>query len=106
MVINDLNIARARCSSRPLKADPPLVIDPNAVLSLSAFQGFESVAGQRAQILKLYRRFRAIQLEPRSAIDSRECLDSLTGCEISSPLVPIADNHISEISERYVLRQA
>ena len=107
MVVNDLNVARARSASRPLKADPPLVIDPNAVLSLSvAFQGFESVAGQRAQILKLDRRFHAIQLEPRRAIDSRECLDSLTGCEISGPLVPVADNHIPEISERYVLRQA
>ena len=32
MVVNDLNIAWARRASRPLKADPPLVIDPNAAL--------------------------------------------------------------------------
>ena len=84
-----------------------MIIDPNAVLSFSVtFQGFESVSRQRAQILKLGRRLQAIQLEPHSAINSRECLDSLTGCEISSPLVPVADDHISELSDRYALRQA
>jgi hypothetical protein len=84
-----------------------LIIYPNAVLSLSvAFQGFESVAWQRAQILKLDRCFQAIQLEPRSAINSRECLDSLTGCEISGPLVTVADDHVLEIAGRYALRQA
>src|SRR5215469_1224106 len=45
------------------------IIDPNAVLSLSvAFQYFKSIARQRVQILKLDRRFQAIQLEPARSI--------------------------------------
>jgi len=72
-----------------------LIIDANAVLSLSvAFQGFESIARQGTKVLKLDRCFQAIQLEPRSAINSGECLDSLTGCEVSGPLVPVADDHV------------
>jgi len=54
VVVNDLHICRSRRTRRPLEADPPLVVDTNAVLPLSvALQGFKSVAGQRTQIHKL-----------------------------------------------------
>jgi hypothetical protein len=63
MIINDLDIRGPRRPSGPLEADPPLVIDPNAVLSLSvALQGFKSVTRQSTKILKLNSRFQAIQL--------------------------------------------
>jgi hypothetical protein len=107
MVVNNFNICRAGRPCGPLEADPPLIIDANAVLTLSiTLQGFESVARQSAQILELDRGFQPIQLESGGALNSRERFDPLTGCEISGPLVPVADDHISEISDRYVLRQA
>ncbi len=54
VVVNDLHICRTRRPCRPLEAYPPLVVDANAVLSLSVtLQGFKSVAGQRTEIPKL-----------------------------------------------------
>jgi hypothetical protein len=104
-VINDLDTSRTRGPCRPLEADPRLIIDANAVLPFSVtLQGFEPVARQSAQILKLYRRFQAIQLDSGGALKSRERFDRLTGCDISGPFVPVADDHISGISDRYVLR--
>src|SRR5215471_3897224 len=45
MVVNNLNIRWTGSPSRPFKADPPLVIDADAVLSLPfALQSFESIA--------------------------------------------------------------
>ena len=97
----------AQATRQALKADPPLIIDSNAVLTLSvALQGFKSVAGQGTNVLKLSCRFQAIQLEPGSAFNSRERFNPLTGCEFSGPLVPVADDHTSGITDRYVLRQA
>jgi len=62
MVVNDLDIRWAECPSGPLKADPPLVIDANAVLASSIpFQDFESVAWQGSKIPELDSRLQAIQ---------------------------------------------
>jgi hypothetical protein len=130
MVVNDLDIGWTKRPSRPLEANPPLVVDANAVLSLSvAFQRsnsqqrekarssgrpshkarqhrFKSVARQEPKILKLNCRFQAIQLEPGGMFDSRERFDPLTGCEVSGPLAPVADDHAQDIAGHYVLRQA
>jgi hypothetical protein len=49
MIIDDFHFPRS--SVFPLKTDPPLIVDPNAVLSL-AFTGqrFETVAAPLAQL--------------------------------------------------------
>jgi len=63
MVVNNLDIRGAGSPSQPLKADPPLVIDANAVLTFSIpFQCFESVAWQGSEIPEFDSRFQAIQL--------------------------------------------
>lgn len=62
MVINDLNVFGAVSSLRPLEADAPLLIDPNAVLALPvARQGPQPVAGQPGQIPQVDCRFQNAQ---------------------------------------------
>jgi hypothetical protein len=51
MIVYDLDIVGI--SVAPTKADPPLVIDPNAVLSLSITgQPLQPIAGRSAQVIK------------------------------------------------------
>src|SRR5215467_12869062 len=94
VVIDDLHICRTRRPCGPLEADPPLVIDANAVLSLSvALQRFEPVVRQCTEIPKLDSCFQAIQFESCGALNSRERFDPLTSCKISGPRVSVADDH-------------
>jgi hypothetical protein len=107
MVVNDLDIRWTECPSGPLKADSPLVIDANAVPSLSVtLQGFESVSRECSEVPELDSRFHAIQLQSGRAFDPSKGIDPLTGCEVSGPLVPVADDHVLEITGNYGLRQA
>src|SRR6516225_8531105 len=49
MVINNLNIDRAGRAAGPLKTDPPLIVDADAVLALPiALEGFQPVASHIA----------------------------------------------------------
>lgn len=51
MVVHDLNVKYLPLL--PAKADPPLIIDADAVLALAvAFEGFEPVAGRNLEILQ------------------------------------------------------
>ena len=45
------------------------------------------------EISKLGGRFQAVKFQTGSAVKARKRADSLTGCEVSCPLVPVADNH-------------
>jgi hypothetical protein len=57
MVIDNFDIDRARRVVGPFKADPPLVIDPDAVLALPiALQCFQPIAGQGGEIFQVRRR--------------------------------------------------
>ena len=48
VVIHNLDVRRSGRFVWPLKTDPPLVVNPNAVLAFAvAFQGLETVARQR-----------------------------------------------------------
>ena len=94
MVINNLHVGWAGRFFGPFKTNPPLVMDADAVLTLSvAPQSFEWVPRQRTEISELDGCFQTIKLEPCSALNSRERLDSLTGGEVPGPLVPVADDH-------------
>ena len=65
MVVNNLNVCWAGGPAPPLKTNSPLVIDANAVLTLSvALQSFESVARQRTEISEFDSCFQTIKLEP------------------------------------------
>ncbi len=51
MVIDDLDVLGARIG--PAKADPELVVDPDAVLSCPvALEGFQMVSGRNAQVFQ------------------------------------------------------
>src|SRR5450759_4527244 len=68
-VIHDFHMQWTRRLVRPLKADPPLVVDADAVLALPvALQGLEFVARQCRQISERVRRLEPVQLEPRGPL--------------------------------------
>lgn len=95
MVINDLHVGWPGRVLRPLKADPPLLIDADTVLPLAiAFQRFQSIAGQTRQVPKINGSLQAIQFQTTGALNPREHLDPSTGREVSGSLVPVADDHV------------
>jgi len=52
MIVNNHNVQRIAVF--PAKADSPLIVDSDAVLSLAiAFQGFKTVSGRNPKILQL-----------------------------------------------------
>jgi hypothetical protein len=67
MVIDDLDLPGV--AAPPLEADAPLVVDPDAVLTLSgALQGFEPVSGWRTQLAKRPHGIEGQQFTPRDPL--------------------------------------
>ena len=53
MIVDDLDVRRAALASAPFKAYPPLIVDADTELTGAvAFQGFEPVASQGAQLIE------------------------------------------------------
>jgi hypothetical protein len=51
MVIDDLDVQRTSPLPRPLKANPPLDVNPDPVVPISvAFERFKAVARERSEI--------------------------------------------------------
>jgi hypothetical protein len=51
MIVDDFDVQRARLALRPLEADPPLIIDPNAPLPLTVSpQSFQPITGKPRQV--------------------------------------------------------
>ena len=64
MVIHDFHVRRSWRFLRPFQADPPLIVDANAVLPLAiALQRLEAIARQCRQILQRVGGFDPVQLE-------------------------------------------
>ena|ERR1035441_5784213 len=85
---------RDRGTLRPFEANPPLIVDADAVLALSISpQHLKAVARQHGKISKRDGGFQTIQLHPCSSLDARERFDTFAGREVRRPLVPIADDH-------------
>src|SRR5487761_529153 len=94
MVIDDLHVRGAGRVFAPFEANPPAVVDADAVLTLSVpFQPFKMVAGQRRKVFERDCRFQTVQLQPGGAFDARERLDALAAREVPGSPVPIADDH-------------
>ncbi len=92
----------------PLKANPPLIVNANAVLALAvAYQRFKTVPRQCGKVPKRRSRFHTVKLQARGSFKYGECLDPFPGGEFSGPLVPIADDHYPKIPEStpYVKRK-
>jgi len=61
MVVNNLHVGWAGAFFSPFKANPPLVIDADAVLALSVPpQRFKTVSGQYGKVLKHDRRLESV----------------------------------------------
>src|SRR5713226_2136684 len=94
MIVNDLHGRRSERPAWPLEANPPLIVNANAVLALAiTAQSFEAIAGQSGQVSKRGGGLETIELQARGTLEARKSLDAFAGGEVSGPTVPIADNH-------------
>jgi hypothetical protein len=74
MVIHDLDIETV--PSAPLEAEPPLIIDPDAVLPLAiAPQSFEAVSRDRREIGEACSRIQGLKLAPSCPLYGLEAPD-------------------------------
>jgi len=71
MVIHDLNV---RCSGlRPAEADPPLIVDTNAVLACSiSTKRFEAISRWNPKIVKTAGNLQLSELAPSYGLDVYE----------------------------------
>jgi len=68
MIIHDFDLFRMTLP--PYKADSPLVIDPQAMLSLTLpFQGFQSIRRRKTQIFQADSGVKGIQFHERSLLN-------------------------------------
>jgi hypothetical protein len=68
MIIHDFDLFRVTLP--PYKADSPLVIDPQAMLSLAIpFQGFQPVGRGKTQILQVNSGVECVQSHERSLLN-------------------------------------
>jgi hypothetical protein len=68
VVVDDFDILRS--SGSPYETDPPLIIDPNAVLARSVgFERFQTVAGRHAQIVQVSRSIKQTQFPKCHVLD-------------------------------------
>ena len=68
MIIDKLGVPRL--AYPPHEANPPSIIDADAVLSDSiAFQSFEAIAWRHAQILKPHRRVKHLKFGSRAPLN-------------------------------------
>lgn len=107
MIIHNFHIAWAGRAIRPIKANAPLIVDPNAPLAFAvAFQFLQSVAREIADVLQTYRRPEPVQHALRSGPKRVELLDPFATREAFRPRIAIAQDHGPDIIDAYALRQA
>src|SRR5229473_968064 len=93
MIVNNLHVRWPQRAARPLEANPPLIVNADAVLALAiADQGFEAIAGQSGNVSERCGGLETVELQARGALKTRKGLDAFARGEISGPAVPIADN--------------
>ena len=106
VVINDLNIDRAKRALWPFETNPPLLVDPNAVLTLAiTFKRFQTVARQ-IQVWERSRGVKLVKLHLRLTLEPREDLDSFASGELAGTLVAIGHDHGDKNTTNYALRKA
>ena len=106
MVVRNLNIVGV--ASYPPEADPPLIVDPDAVLpgSLSA-QLLQAIPGRHAEVVQADRRVELPQLAQRHALNVRAQLTHRLA--VKQPLgSPVAEtvNHGGMITRRVTICKA
>src|SRR5262245_39052423 len=107
MIVHDLDVDRSRRALRPLKANPPLVIDADAVLALTvAVQSFQTVARYRRQIVQALGRLQTVQPAFGLPREARKLLDPIAPCESLGFLIAITHDHMCDLIRNYALRKA
>ena len=107
MIVHDFYIDRSWRAIRPLETDPPLIIDPHAVLAFAvALQRFEPIARKRREIPDRRGGFQLIQLQFGLSGETRECFYELALGELPGALVAKAHDHARTLHlvSRYVKR--
>jgi hypothetical protein len=102
MIINDLDIERV--SVLPLEADAPLLIDPDAVLTLAiAFQRFQLIRRRNHEIAQISGAVQILQFLTRPLLNlSIKALHELTVEHRLRVLVPEGSDHRHTITS-YVI---
>jgi hypothetical protein len=96
VVVNDFYVGRPGRSASPLKANPLLVVDADAVLAPAvATQCLELVARQGREVAERSGSFHTVKLEPGGPFKARKGLYTFPGSEVFGPLVAIADYHLT-----------
>ena len=107
MVIDNLYVDRAGRAVGPLKADPPLVIDADAVLALPiALQCFQPVARQGSEIFQARRCVQSFQPRLGLTCEAGKILHVLATGKTLGFSIPVADDHLNNLINNYALRQA
>jgi hypothetical protein len=74
MIIDNFHVIRIRVA--PRETDPPLVIDPNAVLAAPvAFQCLQAISRRNSQVGEPPRPMQVQQLSPGNALNRTEAWD-------------------------------
>ncbi len=97
MIVRNFNLVRISCA--PFKANAPLVIDANTVLSRAIHRKFlKAVARWHAEIIELFGRIQDGQFTPSDAVQrGRKASRELTLKEQFSFSIPKALYHTNEI---------
>jgi len=88
MVVRDFNGFRAVGARRPLETQPPLPVDPDAVLIFSVTrQSFQAIAGELRQVSQAGCRFQDTQTLFRLVTEALKSCHPLAFGETPSPRV-------------------
>src|SRR5262245_49616738 len=94
VVVHDLNIGRAIVAGRPFEADPPLLIDSDAVLTCPvALERLKTIARQATQIPQRGGGRKDVQPFPSLTFETLELTDEFTFCKAFRPAAPVAQDH-------------
>ena len=93
MIIDNFYIDRPGRSVWPLKANPPLIINANAILAFPvAFEGFETITGY-LQIAEGSCCFKSVEFHLRFVLKPREGFNPLPLCKLARSFISEADDH-------------
>src|SRR5579864_7015175 len=97
MIVDDLNVRGAWRSILPRKTNPPLIVNPDAVLSFAvSLQSFKAITWQNGKVRQRHGCFESVELEPGGAFDAGKRFNMPTGREIPRSLIPVTEDHIEE----------
>ena len=94
MVINNLHVRWAGRLFGPLKANPPLVIDADAVLALPvALEGFQPIAGQSGKVFQARRHIQPVKPDFGLSSETGKFPNVLSIGKSFGFSVPVTHNH-------------